>query len=226
LKADALVLSDNDPVTTWADSSSAANNVTQATGSKKPLYKTGIINAKPVVRFDASDDNLNKSAFDLSATNAISGFAVFTAAAGGGDRMIVDIGDGTAGNGNWNVARVSANTVQANHFGDVGLSGWETTGTLTTTPKCVCVITDRTLTTNETKIYLNGTQDGAATSNNNNGTGNFSATYPINVGSRGNGTSLPSGADIAEIIVYAIALGTTVRQSVERYLSAKYALGF
>ncbi len=59
LKADAITgLVNNDPVATWTDSSGNGFNVTQATGSKKPLYKTSILNGLPVVRFDGTDDEL------------------------------------------------------------------------------------------------------------------------------------------------------------------------
>jgi hypothetical protein len=55
LKADALTLADNDPVGTWTDSSGAGHNAT-GTGAARPLFKTGIIGAIPVVRFDGSND--------------------------------------------------------------------------------------------------------------------------------------------------------------------------
>ena len=57
LKADAITgLSDDDPVTTWPDSSGNGNDATQATAGKKPLYKVGIQNGLPVVRADGTDD--------------------------------------------------------------------------------------------------------------------------------------------------------------------------
>lgn len=55
LKADSLVLSDGDPVTTWSDSSGLGNNVTQAVAGAKPTYKTNILNGLPVVRGDGGD---------------------------------------------------------------------------------------------------------------------------------------------------------------------------
>ena len=48
-------LNDDDYVTTWTDASGNSNDVTQATESKKPKYKTNILNSLPVVRFDGSD---------------------------------------------------------------------------------------------------------------------------------------------------------------------------
>jgi hypothetical protein len=55
-KADSLVLSDNDPVTTWADESGNGRDLTSATGQ---VYKANILNSLPVVRFDGIDDKLN-----------------------------------------------------------------------------------------------------------------------------------------------------------------------
>ena len=54
-------LSDDDLIATWLDQSGNGRNVTQATGAKKPTYKTGIINGLPVVRCDGSDDYLQSS---------------------------------------------------------------------------------------------------------------------------------------------------------------------
>ena len=44
--------SDGDSITTWTDSSAAGNDATQATSSRRPIYKTNIIGSNPVVRFD------------------------------------------------------------------------------------------------------------------------------------------------------------------------------
>lgn len=55
LKADSLALANNDPVTTWSDSSGSGNHVTQSSASLKPTYKTNIINGLPVVRGDGGD---------------------------------------------------------------------------------------------------------------------------------------------------------------------------
>lgn len=59
LKADAIEgLSDGDPVSTWVDSGTGGNDAIQATGGLKPLYKTGILNSLPAVRFDGVDDRM------------------------------------------------------------------------------------------------------------------------------------------------------------------------
>lgn len=56
LDASQLTLNDNDLVQTWTDKSGNGNNVTQATEGNRPTFKTNIVNGKPVVRFDGTDN--------------------------------------------------------------------------------------------------------------------------------------------------------------------------
>ncbi len=55
LKADAITGSDGDSVSSWADSSAAGNPATQGTPANQPTLRTGVLNGKPVVRFDGND---------------------------------------------------------------------------------------------------------------------------------------------------------------------------
>jgi hypothetical protein len=60
--ADRIIgLSDNDEVVNWTDLSDAANDLLQATAGTKPLYKTGVLSGKPVVRFDGTNDVLRSA---------------------------------------------------------------------------------------------------------------------------------------------------------------------
>ena len=63
-----LSLSDGDPVGTWPDQSGNGNDAAQATAAKKPTYKVNIVNGKPVVRGDGTDDYLATSAFASALT--------------------------------------------------------------------------------------------------------------------------------------------------------------
>lgn len=56
-KADALAISNGNPVSSWTDSSGLGNHATQ-NGSSRPTFITNAINSLPVVRFDGSNDNL------------------------------------------------------------------------------------------------------------------------------------------------------------------------
>lgn len=51
-RADSLDLSDNDPVSTWQDESGNERDAIQVTGVVQPTFKTGIVNGRPVCRFD------------------------------------------------------------------------------------------------------------------------------------------------------------------------------
>jgi hypothetical protein len=59
LDADQITgLVDTDPVATWADASGNSRDATQGTAANRPVYRTNIVNGKPVVRFDASNDGM------------------------------------------------------------------------------------------------------------------------------------------------------------------------
>ncbi len=58
LRADALTLSNLDPVTTWFDLSGNANQASSA-NTKRPLFiSSSALNNMPALRFDGNDDSL------------------------------------------------------------------------------------------------------------------------------------------------------------------------
>jgi hypothetical protein len=76
VKADEIpTLIDNDLVTSWPDISGNSNNLSQPNSSFQPIFKTSIINGKPVVRFNKADNRLRKTSF-ASPTNAITAIYV------------------------------------------------------------------------------------------------------------------------------------------------------
>jgi hypothetical protein len=48
----------SDPVGYWGDKSGTSRNVVQSIGNNRPLFKTGIVNGRSVLRFDGSNDIL------------------------------------------------------------------------------------------------------------------------------------------------------------------------
>lgn len=59
LAADRLTgLADGAAVASWTDMSGNGNHAVQATGANQPIYKTGIVQGRPVVRFDGANDFL------------------------------------------------------------------------------------------------------------------------------------------------------------------------
>jgi len=67
---------DGDAVYVWKDTSGNSYNATQSTLGYRPLYKTKIINGKPVIRFDGTDDVLAITSSLASAGDNLSFFMV------------------------------------------------------------------------------------------------------------------------------------------------------
>jgi hypothetical protein len=59
LRADVLVLEDEDPVDTWPDGSGNSNDATQGTFASMPVYRASSIGGLPSVQFDGVDDWLS-----------------------------------------------------------------------------------------------------------------------------------------------------------------------
>jgi hypothetical protein len=57
---------DGAAVSQWNDQSGNARHASQATGSKQPIYKAGILNGYPAIRFDGIDDFLQTAGFTLN----------------------------------------------------------------------------------------------------------------------------------------------------------------
>lgn len=200
-------LSDGAAIATWTDASGNGRNATQASATKRPLYKTGIIGGKPVVRFD-SDDFLSLSV--SLASGSWSFFAVHSGPAiGSNGRYLLD-----AQTGRLIIAVRQATTANDPDIGwfdgnsrdiAVGTTGWQ--------------INDWILASGGNgTVYRNGTSLGSAA---------YTAQAiggAVAIGGRYDGTSGAINCDIAEIIIYASALNTANRQAVDAYLSAKYGI--
>lgn len=204
-KADAITgLSDGAAVASWPDSSGSGRHATQATSANQPIYKTSIVNGKPVVRFADSSDML-----DVATAGTYTGTTMFAVvrSMATGDHSIRR--HATNGGIEWRVTsgkigldkRGQANIVN----GAIALS--------TTNFNVVALVNNETA--NEHRHYVNGTAD------------NF-LVGGENVGSDGAFTIGPPGAtgnhDIAELIIYNTALSTGDRNLVTAYLGAKYGI--
>ncbi len=205
--ADAIEgLIDDDTVATWEDISANSYDATQSTESLKPLYKTSIINGKPVIRFDGTDDVLSIGSLD--AFTELTVVVVYknnsVAATFGG---II----GTDGNSD-GFQVVRQDSTQVLHM--PGFAGHATPSStiLVSTPYIVSSI----YTGASAAIWVNGVDKGSTA---NSGTVSAGTTY--NIG-RTNSASRTLNGDIAEILVFDYALSVSQREDLETYLNNKY----
>jgi hypothetical protein len=207
-------LSDGDSIAAWTDASGNNQNASQATGTKKPVYKIGVINGKPVVRFDGVDDFLENGTF--AALNNSSAASLFI------------VKKHTSG------ALIRFPLFFVNLFYQFNLGGgpkyWRTSAT-----EDANATLDWTTWTYEAQLF-DGSQSGNANrlKIRSNGspvsvsyTGTIAATLGSGTGfyvSTSDGTLYPWNGDIAEIIAYSTALSDGDLAQLERYLATKYGL--
>ncbi len=197
-----LNLSDGDPVGTWPDQSGNGNDATQGTGAAKPTYKTNILNGKPIVRFDGTDDNLRTANFGLVQPEHV--FCVFKLKR---DTVNDTLFDGLGGN-LMRFYRSGAGPVLGLYAGGaVGSIAVATTDFYIGS----CLFNG---VSSELRINGGSTVSGDVGANNASG---------VTLGAYGTVVDFAE-TDIAEIFIYDSALSTANRLSVERYLSSKYGI--
>lgn len=198
-KADAITgVADAGIVSTWRDSSSNGRNLTQGTGGKEPIYKVGIQNNLPVVRFDGTNDFLASASFTLNQPTEIYAVLIYRSAA----INVVSIAGTGAAFLNYRTASTT-----------ISLFAGSTAPSATTTPEAWHLY----------RALLNGASsdidvDGATT------TGNAGATNPggITLGSNQAGAA-SAQVDIGEVVVYAASLALADRATLRTYLRSKWA---
>ena len=192
-----LDLTDGDPVMVWPDQSGNGNDLIQGAGAKRPIYKTGLVNGRPAMRFDGADDFID-AAFVLVQPEYV--FCVFnmTADAAGSNPF-----DGFAGVNSLRLYRSGVGPALTMNAGanlgpiTINLTDYFISG-------CLFNATNG-------QFRINGGNLAAGNTGGIDGDG-------IRVGEE------PFQGDIAEVIVYNTTLSAVDRQRVERYLSMKYAI--
>lgn len=210
LKADALVLNDGDAVSTWTDSSGNSNNATGVT-TTRPLYKTGIINSKPSVLFDGTDDFLT-----LTANPSIQPLTVF---------LVVQPTLNTASQKSYAcMAHGDATTfflvakLSTNFWGTFAVSDLSSTNALVSGTPYLLENTAASGGVTKTFLYQRGVQV-ASSGNQESGSGT-----PGALGKDLTNAGREYAGYIAEVLVYDTVLSSGNRILVENYLIAKYNL--
>lgn len=200
---------DGAPVGAWDDASGAGAHVTQSTSDNRPTLKTGIINSKPVLRFDGSNDRMAGSA--SAATKPFTAFALFKAANVSVTSTM--LGASTAGGLHWRIDQAGAHPQEIlRQDTELIASG---TGGQTTAAHIVAVTYGSA---GAWAFYLDGAGAGSGTNNK-----TFTASTTT-VGYNGSNNVELCNGDLAEIIKYDSALSTTDLNRVGNYLESKYGV--
>jgi hypothetical protein len=221
-KADAITgLSDDDPVSTWTDSSASGWNASEST-THRPTYKTNILNSKPIVRFSGTN-NLSLGSVDMARNVAgVTVYSVVSKDNTSGSKWVLfcsGTGASTArvalqsGSSTWTgVRRLSSDTARlATAATNIPATTWTVFG----------AVVD--FANGDIEQYINGTLDGTNTTFS---TGNSENTAAANVriGSDAQAYTAPWDGDIAEVLVVHTAVSATDREKIEGYLAHKWGL--
>jgi hypothetical protein len=207
--------SDADPVGAWDDASGNDDHYTQATAGSRPAFKTGIVNGLPVVRFDGASDYL-AGPNHLSALTAATAFVVV--------KIDNDPPGAADQSGLWDMDAASDAAhypfTDGNVYDGWGSTARKSTGNPTLSLSAAFRVYGVVSASGAWTSYVDGTQHYTTGTN----TVGFGTAPEFGRSFNGAATYYYLDGDVAEVIVYDSALGTTDRQSVEGYLATKYGL--
>jgi len=202
---------DGTAVSTWADQTTNGNTVTQATGANQPLYKTNILNGRPVVRFDGSNDVLSKTGFNNlpSGTAYRSVFTVTSYRSNG-------FGGFTYGT----AASTAAFGLVINSSGNLSVQTFGTDYNSATTALNTGALLQEAVFNGLSYLieYKNGASIGTFTTSNLN-----TGTNGIQIGAEIDGSPFLN-MDLAEALVFNTPLSNLEKAEVENYIKVKYNL--
>jgi hypothetical protein len=210
-KADSLALSDGASVATWSDSS--GNNNTATSALTAAVYKTNIVNGKPIVRF-AGD-----SAYVLSTTltpTSVTAFVVYRRTGVTQSTCFLSTVNGSTGATGWALGIAD---------GTANIPKWYVVAATQEGTECP-LNTAQIITASSSAgtgvLYQGGTEVATGSAQN-----PIQYDVQTTIGAltvnEGPVAQLMSG-DLAEVIVYGKLLTTTERGQVNDYLTSKYAI--
>ncbi len=202
-RAEDIAGSDGDAVSSWSNRGTGGA-ATQGTAGNRPLLKRNIWNGKSTVRFDGSNDFLDASGVSLSQPDTI--VVVASCGAAGAKNLI----DGIT----TRQAIYVSSSFRHGLYSGTGSGIDLTLGAVWSASPEVCVAIFNGA---SSTAWANGT---ALTTTVSPGANNLSG---LRIGSF-NGSAASWNGDLAEIIGYTGAIGTSDRDALETYLGAYYGI--
>lgn len=215
-KADAITgLSDGQAVASWVDSSGTGKTATQATPALQPTYKVGILNGKPVVRFNHTNQTgLATPSFTHPGLYSLFAVANLTSVAANQNVIDADI----VGPRQWQFKIVDG-TPPA--FDLISFVNGSTAFTATENVSYGSwLLLEGINDAPGNQVWVRGVAGTPASAA---GTPNTSA-MAMTIGFTAFGPGGWVQGDIAEVIYYSTALSAADRARVENYLIGKYAI--
>ncbi|MBU1719582.1 MAG: hypothetical protein KKA07_10980, partial [Bacteroidetes bacterium] len=218
VKADAITgFSDGAALTTWIDKSGNSFDLTQPTTSVAPIYKTGIVNSLPVVRFNVNDNRIRKTGFAAFPTSQITSIMVVKTS----DASDATISYATAADNNNYLLFNSSNLTIYSAGGNVSTgqsfnnNAWHiVTNTWRSSDGNVKLYKDAT------QVYTGTLATGASIS----AGGCLALGGEQDAVDGGYDPAQDYDGDMAEAIIYNQYINSAQRKIIENYLSAKYAI--
>ena len=216
------------PVSTWSDQSGNGNDVTQGTAGNQPAYVASGLNSLPVVRFDGSNDLLTGPATNAVIGENVDNITVITVfQTSSTQRGYLSSLKRETGNG-------TLLSIDINSNGGSATSGYAAYLSQNDANTTLLWLSDNTNTWNDGNghiltAHIEGANrelliDGTSYGTDANGLASVSGnTGAFTLGAQNSGANHYNG-DVAEYIIYTIALNSAERIVVENYLAAKYAL--
>ena len=228
LKADAGVYENagtdtaesGDGVYQWNDKSGLNKHIQQTTSARRPIFRKGILNNLPVIRFTSSNSHFLGSLSLDAFQNNYSIFMVGYGSGSGQDYMAVTFptNHGILLETSW-----TNNQLRFLHRNPSGVSGGDNldAGNVSSSSSQLLSFTRGTPSSGNQQFWVNGSNNQSITANGN----NFSSSGSLVLGRLGpTYSSRYLNGDIAEVIIISKEVNAAERIIIENYLSAKYGL--
>ncbi|MFN8285123.1 MAG: PKD domain-containing protein [Chitinophagales bacterium] len=216
LAADSLVGINGSTVSQWSDLSGNNFHATQGVAASQPTWLNSVklINHKPTIKFDGTNDSLAGPFISGSDNSSLSVFMIVKSNAVSNAQGIFVKLNSSAG-GYWlNESGGTTQYLQGRNNGSI----YNTTGVINAGYPYKIIEAVKDLNARDI-LYLNETQVRNVTTSTAE-TGPFPAGTNYSIGSKFN---FPFNGEIAEMIIYKSALDSVNRRKVENYLYEKYA---